>query len=94
MESRRRIIEVDEDVAAALEKRAAERGVSLDEFLSDVSTPDAPTVELSPEELAELDERIAEWERSGEDLAADEVFDRLIGRAEARVLEMSRAPRD
>lgn len=80
MEGRRRTIEVDEDVAVALEKRAAERGVTLSEFLLDVSATDAGTVRLSPEELAELDERVAEWERDRLGYDADEVFDWLRDR--------------
>lgn len=93
MDGRRRTIEVDEAVADALEKRAAERGVSLDEFLSGVSEPEGPQVVLPSEELAELDARVAEWERRQDDVSADDVFDRLIDRAEARLRQASGATR-
>ncbi|QZN99344.1 hypothetical protein [Chenggangzhangella methanolivorans] len=80
-------------MAVALEQRAAERGVTLAEFLSDVSAVDAGTVALSREELAELDERVADWERDRDDVSAEEVFDRLIDRAEARLRQTSGASR-
>lgn len=75
MDGRRRTIEVDEEVADALEKRAAERGVSLDEFLTQVGgVEEEGMVELSPEELAELEARVAEWERDRLGVPAEEVF--------------------
>lgn len=75
MDGRRRTIEVDEEVADALEKRAAERGVSLDEFLTQVGgVEEEGMVELSPEELAELEARVAEWERDRQGVPAEEVF--------------------
>lgn len=80
MDGRRRTIEVDEDVAVALEKRAAEGGVTLAEFLSQISSADAETVELSSDELVELDARVAEWERDRLGYDAAEVFDWLRDR--------------
>ena len=73
MEGRRRTIEVDEDVAVALEKRAAECGVSVDDMLAaDYLAP--KEVELSEEDLAELEARGCEWERDRMGVPAEEVF--------------------
>lgn len=80
MDGRRRTIEVDKAVADALEKRAAERGVSLDELLSKTVESDAGMVVLPPEELAELDARVAEWERDRLGYDAEEVLDWLRDR--------------
>jgi predicted transcriptional regulator len=50
-------IEVDEGTAAVLKARAAERGVSVSELVSELLTLDAAT---TPDDIAELDRRWAE----------------------------------
>lgn len=76
MDGRRRTIEVDEAVADALEKRAAEGEMSISDLLAaDYLAP--PSVELSPEDLAELEARGREWERDRLGYDADEVADWL-----------------
>lgn len=78
MEGRRRTIEVDEDVAVALERRAAECGVSVDDMLAaDYLAP--KEVELSDADLAEIEARGREWERDRLGYDAEEVFDWLRG---------------
>lgn len=59
MATAKRTIEVDEQTAAGLERRAAEEGVSVPELLAGVARSQ-PWLEGSPEELAELD---AAWHR-------------------------------
>jgi hypothetical protein len=59
MRTAKRMIEVDEETAAGLERRAAEEGLSVPELLADVARSE-PWPEASPEEIAELD---AAWER-------------------------------
>ena len=72
MEGRRRTIEVDEDVAVALEKRAAEEDMSVSDMLAAEYL--APReVEISAEDLAELEERGREWERDRLGVPAEEV---------------------
>ncbi len=73
MEGRRRTIELDEDVADALEKRAAERGVSLDAHVVDLASLEV--VELDGADLAELDARAAEWRRTREGAGLAEVVE-------------------
>jgi predicted transcriptional regulator len=52
-----RSIEVDDDTAAALTQRAAERGVSVPELVAELVTLDATPVAADATELAELDRR-------------------------------------
>jgi hypothetical protein len=52
-----RKIEVDEETAVALEKRAAEAGIGVPELVAGLVQLNEPTVELSDEDLAELDRR-------------------------------------
>lgn len=75
MESRRRTIALDQEVAAALEKGAAEPGLSLDNHLMALSANDAGAFVLPPEERAELDARKAEWERTREGVPGDGIID-------------------
>jgi predicted transcriptional regulator len=51
-------IEVDEATADALRVRAAERGVSVAQFLADIAV-ESGLVTVDPEEIAELDRRWA-----------------------------------
>jgi predicted transcriptional regulator len=54
-------IEVDQATAEALRTRAAERGISVAEFLAEVASESAP-VAASAAEIAELDRRWAKIE--------------------------------
>jgi predicted transcriptional regulator len=51
-------IEVDEETADALKLRAAERGVSVAQFLADIAI-ESGSVTVDSEEIAELDRRWA-----------------------------------
>jgi len=51
-------IEVDEATADALRVRAAERGVSVAQFLADIAV-ESGLVTVDPEDIAELDRRWA-----------------------------------
>ena len=55
----KRIIEVDQATAAALEKRAAESGVTVSELLAGLVARHREPVEVSPAELSELDRQWA-----------------------------------
>jgi predicted transcriptional regulator len=57
-----RSIEVDDDTAAALTQRAAERGVSVPELVAELMTLDATPVAADAAELAELDSRWKSFE--------------------------------
>jgi predicted transcriptional regulator len=57
-----RSIEVDDDTAAALTQRAAERGVSVPELVAELMTLDAAPVAADAAELAELDSRWKSFE--------------------------------
>ena len=52
-----RSIEVDDDTAAALTQRAAERGVSVPQLVAELMTLDAVPAAADAAELAELDRR-------------------------------------
>ena len=73
MEGRRRTIELDEDVADALERRAAERGVSLDAHVVELASLEV--VELETADLADLGARSVSWQRTGEGAPLDEVVE-------------------
>jgi predicted transcriptional regulator len=75
MESRRRTIELDETLADALEKRAAERGVSVEEHVSDLVSQDAGEVVLPPAELIELEAALADWDENRLGVPLDEVIE-------------------
>lgn len=79
MEGRRRTIEVDEDVAVALEKRAAEGDMSVSDMLAAEFLADRPTqiqhADIPPDELAELDALWDEWETARMGVPAEEVFE-------------------
>jgi predicted transcriptional regulator len=51
----KRIIEVDEATAAALETRAAEAGLSISDLLADFVAAQRPSVAAMPADIAELD---------------------------------------
>lgn len=50
-------IEVDDDTAAMLNRRAAERGVSVPELVAELVTLDTHPAEANSEDIAELDRR-------------------------------------
>ena len=68
-----RKIEVSEDTAAELEKRAAEGGVSVPDLVAALIRFSEPVVELSDEDLAELDRRWAEIENGGKTVPHEKV---------------------
>jgi predicted transcriptional regulator len=59
MASKRHVIEVDETTATLLHERATERGLSVAELVAGLAALTEAPVELSPEELAELDRQMA-----------------------------------
>ena len=66
-------IEVDETTAAQLTERAAQRGISISELLSElISLDDASTV-ISSEEIAELDRRWAAIDAGGATIPNEDV---------------------
>jgi predicted transcriptional regulator len=58
MASKIHTIEIDEATADALKTRAAERGVSVAQFLANIASESGP-VAVDSEEIAELDRRWA-----------------------------------
>jgi hypothetical protein len=58
------VIEVDKDTAEALKARAADRGISVAELLSELARQSGP-VDINPSEIAELDRRWAKVEAGG-----------------------------
>jgi hypothetical protein len=58
------VIEVDKDTAEALKARAADRGISVAELLSELARQSGP-VAIDPSEIAELDRRWAKVEVGG-----------------------------
>ena len=69
-----RKIEIDEQTATTLEKRALERGISVRELVAELSHLADVSAEYSPSDLAELDRRWAEIERGGETIPHEEVL--------------------
>ena len=53
------VIEIDDDTAALLKQRAAERGVTVPELVAELVTLAAGPVETESDDIAELDRR---WE--------------------------------
>jgi predicted transcriptional regulator len=68
-----RSIEVDDDTAAALSQRAAERGVSVPELVAELVTLEAGPVVSEAGEVAELDRRWKAFEAQGSVAANDDV---------------------
>jgi predicted transcriptional regulator len=66
-------IEVDDDTAAALAQRAAERGVSVPELVAELVTLDGAPVAADAAELAELDSRWRAFEAQQTVADSDEV---------------------
>jgi hypothetical protein len=58
-------IEIDVETAAALEQRAAERGVSVPELVAELVTLEAGPVAADADDIAELDRRWKAVEQQG-----------------------------
>lgn len=71
-----RAIEVDEETAAALERSAAEQGVSVAELLAELAVALSPALqaEACEEDWSEDMARLAEYDRTGVSHGVDEVF--------------------
>ena len=59
MASKRQLIEVDESTAMLLRERADAQGISIAELVAGLTALAVAPVEISPEELAELDRQWA-----------------------------------
>lgn len=68
MSAKTQTIEVDSDTAAALQTRAAERGVSVSQIVAELVP-----LAIGDATIAELDRRWAEAEAGGSTVARDEV---------------------
>jgi hypothetical protein len=68
-----RSIEVDDDTAAALTQRAAERGVSVPELVAELVTLEAGAVVPEAGDIAELDRRWNAFETQASVAANDDV---------------------
>jgi predicted transcriptional regulator len=68
-----RSIEVDDDTAAALTRRAAERGVSVPELVAELVTLEAGPAVTDSGDIAELDRRWKAFEAQGSVAASDDV---------------------
>uniref|UniRef100_Q07SS6 Uncharacterized protein n=1 Tax=Rhodopseudomonas palustris (strain BisA53) TaxID=316055 RepID=Q07SS6_RHOP5 len=66
MASKRQLIEVDETTAMLLRERADAQGISVAELVAGLTALAVAPVEISPEELAELDRQVAAI-KSGEE---------------------------
>ncbi|WP_322514203.1 hypothetical protein SR870_14255 [Rhodopseudomonas palustris] len=66
MASKRHLIEVDETTATRLRERADAQGVSVAELVAGLTALAETPVEISPEDLAELDRQVAAI-KSGEE---------------------------
>ncbi len=68
-----RTIEIDVDTAAALEQRAAERGVSVPELVAELVMLEAGPADADVNDIAELDRRWKAFERQGSVTANEDV---------------------
>jgi hypothetical protein len=73
MSALKRLIEVDERTAAALEARAAERGLSVPELIAEMTALASSLEALSTDEVAELDRRWAAIEAGESTISNDAV---------------------
>ncbi len=74
MNAPKRLIEVDERTAIALETRAAEQGLSVPELLEEMTTFATSRETISAEEIVELDRRWAAIEAGEPTVSNDEVI--------------------
>jgi hypothetical protein len=63
MTKAKRTIEIDEDTATGLERRAAERGLSVSQLVAELVFLANQPVAVAQDEIAELDRRWAEVSR-------------------------------
>ena len=73
MNAAKRLIEVDERTAIALETRAAEQGLSVPGLIAEMTTLATSQETLSADEIAELDRRWAEIEAGEATVSNDDV---------------------
>ena len=73
MNAPKRLIEVDERTAVALEARAAERGLSVPELVAEMAALAALPETLSTDDVAELDRRWAAIEAGEPTISNDAV---------------------
>lgn len=66
-------IEVDDDTATALKRRAAERGVTVPELVAELVTLAAGSAEAESDDIAELDRRWKAFEAQDLVVSNDEV---------------------
>jgi hypothetical protein len=60
MTKAKRTIEIDEDTAAGLERRAAERGMSVSQLVAEFVSLESQPVAVGADQINELDHRWAE----------------------------------
>jgi predicted transcriptional regulator len=73
MQAKASTIELDEAAADALRLRAAERGVSISQLVTELVTLDAASSAIEPEDIAELDRRWAKVEAGTATVPHDDV---------------------
>lgn len=73
LDALKRLIEVDERTAIALEARAAKRGLSIPDPVAEMTALAAPGETLSTDEIAELDRRWAAIEAGEPTISNDAV---------------------
>ncbi len=66
-------IEVDDDTATALKRRAAERGVTVPELVAELVTLAASSAEAESDDIAELDRRWEAFEAQDSVVSNDQV---------------------
>jgi predicted transcriptional regulator len=66
-------IEVDDDTAMALKRRAAERGVTVPELVAELVTLAASSAEAESDDIAELDRRWKAFEAQDSVVSNDQV---------------------
>jgi hypothetical protein len=93
MDTKRRTIDVDAATAEMLEARALERGLSVSELLAELVEVAGDLPSVRPEEIAELERRWAEYQRTGEAYDHDEVeaWLRTVGTPDYRPFDDFRA---
>ncbi len=73
MQPKASTIELDEAAADALRLRAAERGVSISQLVTELVTLDVASSTIEPEDIAELDRRWAKVEAGAATVPHDDI---------------------
>jgi predicted transcriptional regulator len=73
MTAAKRLIEIDETTAVTLDRRAAERGVSVSDLIAEMTASEDESSALSEDEISELDRRWARVEAGEATVSHDEV---------------------